>query len=319
MCRALQNAQCVRNVLIDMVVFLGPVLTTTAEMKRISFFQFPLRLQTMSQLPIGAALQDEQSFFEFVLSSQNQQLALDLIKSGIQLLSDQMRTAVLENDFHQQRTLNAKSNFLNQVAADRNAIYQEHEFIDAVEWIYGVCARKSLQARQSKMIEENLSRYSETGFAKTSLEQECWKAKVLAAQPTWGIYRGKANTSIQCALASSRAPVLNLTLSMNEAFTRNQRNESWEFCLQLQAARKETAFLSSIAWAAHAFHVAVIIYGREAAYEILSFVNTYSSLPHFKRIQESCRDSRYKGRLRYPSIREELELEFLGRTAKEAA
>ncbi|MHC5194918.1 hypothetical protein ACYSUW_14285 [Pseudomonas frederiksbergensis] len=273
----------------------------------------------MSQLTIGEVLQDDQLFFEFVLNTPNQRMALELINGGIQVLARQLRKAVQVNDFHHQRVLNAKCKFLYQVATDRNAIYLEHEIVNAVEWIYGVCARKTLQERQSAVIEEAFTKLPEFYCSKSPLEQISWETRVLAAQPTWGPYRGKANTSIQCALAASRVPVLDLTLAMSEAFDCNRRRESWELCLQRQEARKESALLSHIAHRGNAYHISVLIYGRETAHEILNFANSHSSLPHFKKIQSSCRDSRYKGWLKYPSIREELESEFLERSDKEAA
>lgn len=273
----------------------------------------------MSQLPIGEASQDEQRYFEFILNTPNQVLALDLIHEGMQMLTEQLRRAVLDVDFHRQRTLNTKAAFLYRVATDRNAVYQEHEIVNAVTWIYGFDARQTLQARQSELINETLAKRNEMNFAKSPFEQQCWEAKVLVAQPTWGVYRGKANTSIQCALGASRVPVLDLTLAMNEAFASNRRSESWNLCLQLQEAKKETEFLAKIANRANAFHVVALLYGRETAHEILSFVNSHSGLPHFRKIQSNCRESRFKGWLRYPSIREELELEFLERTAEEAA
>jgi hypothetical protein len=113
--------------------------------------------------------------------------------------------------------------------------------------------------------------------------------------------------------------MLDLTLAMSEAFACDRRRESWELCLQRKEARKESALLSHIAHRANAYHISVLIYGRETAHEILTFLNSYSSLPLFRKIQSQCRESRYKGWLRYPSIREELELEFLDRSDKEAA
>lgn len=273
----------------------------------------------MTLFTAGDLSQDEQTFFEFILKTPNQWTALELINGAMPVLTKQLREAVQTGDFIQQRILNAKCKFLYGVAVDRNSVYQEHEFVDALEWIHGIDSRRVLLLRQSEWIRQLLASNAEKHFLKSQTERQCWEAKVMAAEPSWGPYRGKANPSIQCALGASRVAVLDMTLAMTGAYVKNRRSESWHWSQQLAEAKTEFFSLEYLANQSSAYRIAGFMYGKEAADEIRFFVDTYSTLPRFRQMQFECRDNRYKGFLRYPSIRKELELEFLGDSDKEAA
>ncbi|MGF6282269.1 hypothetical protein ABH908_000246 [Pseudomonas frederiksbergensis] len=274
----------------------------------------------MTLLTVDDVLQDEQFCFDFILKSPQHSMVLTVIHEAIKQLNDQLRQAIQANDVNRQRILDTKGKFLYRAAADRLAIYQEREFVDALKWALGDEAYQAVKERQLEAIKESMAkRRLEFDFTKSAFEQSWWESKILGTRPDWVKGRFNMNIAVHCALSACRKPVLELDLALTDAYANGRVDECWSLSLKLDEARRNVAFLTLVIFDTDAYQITKSLYGQDTPYEILAYLNTYSRLPHLRKIQQRCSGSRNIGRSMLASVKDELTQVFQEQIARHAA
>lgn len=274
----------------------------------------------MTKITIGEAMQDESFFFDFILNNPKHGVVLSLINGAIKSLSKELQAAVQQRDVAKQSDLHKKCKFLCLEAHDRVYIREEHSMADALEWIHGGDALKTLLAQQKqKTLALMANLRLEMNFSQSSIERQLWEAGVFGTRPAWDAADGKANTSIPCAVRARRLRIYELSLAMTAAFNGNRRKETRDIKLQLDAAHNELNFLSAIGFKTSTFHVARDIYSKDACLEIVSFMDAHSKIPELRKLRAQCKESQYKGRLLLSAQRSTRSGSGSGAKHKEAA
>lgn len=274
----------------------------------------------MTLLTVDDVLQDEQFCFDFILKSPQHAMVLTVIHEAIKQLNILLRQAIQVNDVNAQRTLDTKGKFLYRAAADRLAIFQEREFFDALKWALGDEAYQAVKERQLQAIKESMAkRRFEFDFTKSAFEQSWWESKILGTRPDWVKGRFNMNIAVHCALSVCRKPVLDLDLALTDAYANGRMDECWSLSAKLDEARRNVSFLTLVIADADAYQITKAMYGQDTPYEILTFLNTYSRLPHLRKIQQRCNGSRNTGRSMLVSVKDELTQVFEAQLARHAA
>lgn len=274
----------------------------------------------MAKVTLREAMQDEQYFFNFILTSPRHGMVLSLINGAVKLLCSQLREAVRLTDVTAQRQLYTKSKFLCQEAHDRIHIRSQHALAEAVEWIHGEAALKQLQAAQSHAIAEGVAKLRvERNLTLTALEQKFWDTGVYSTRPTWDASNDKADTSMQCAVRACRVDIFETSMAMNAAYASNRKNESWEMKIRLERMRQHLAFFSELESQTSTFQVVKVLYGLDARNEIAHFMETHSKIPALRQLRDQCLESQYSGPLYLTTRHKHLKPQAKGSQRKHVA